>query len=796
MLNFLSLDANAKTSENAVSFGTQSSKSFISVPKPFLLPTESVSMRKIGKHLKHSKPKTFAFSSNSFSFRAPVFSQTNLQRGTKDIQTIPRTKVFVKQNINRHKPVVTKTIHQSNVVQTKTLKGNDIASKNKNSLKPDMLSKIVKANRSAGNENLHKLGSVNKVTKSADENPGLRSDMHFSLQNTQRNTNNDEKVKSSLGSYKENDARPVMRRKIIKTIKRTIKIIRPKRVNEITKTPTLNAKVNVKKSDNAMEKRWMNNITRSDAMQTPVVKELAPKKPPISKMTHGKSTSHTMQSDKVPVSAKLPYKEQNLTKQRKVTKNLVMKKINDVGVSRNKMDKEKNIEAKKTFSVTKKAESIPAEIAKPSTLAEKISNNLFIPLPPGEILDAGQFMNLRSKQLQRPTVVNSESKRNRDVLLRTPPQIQKTIMNNFQTVHRNKEMAGNRIPQVLQKFNTDQRSLSPLMVKRPLQAVSMPIKNGLSSGSIQVMREPVQATGLSGSATLPETFNPLPSSLGQLGFIPPPPPDGFRRQPIQNPPGPWNRVLQPPPLPPTSGNRLNYQNGIFPKRKYIQPKVPISEVIPQPPSVILRESNRFSRHQNIGPNPQLADANSAYLTKAPNKQNQVPLNIQGQRNIISRRLNQPRNFHHGGHDLNTNLNQKLQKPPSQKFVDVTGVFDITPSPPPPPPTRQPTAAPQRRDPPKPAKFDPLKHLTKGKKGPSKQAKRPTNSRKPPEPPEGTTIPDPDRKIFNQKIFKNSFQKEYVNERRGRHPMKKFMTDFERFMKNMDSFFDLSGMLEF
>ena len=78
----------------------------------------------------------------------------------------------------------------------------------------------------------------------------------------------------------------------------------------------------------------------------------------------------------------------------------------------------------------------------------------------------------------------------------------------------------------------------------------------------------------------------------------------------------------------------------------------------------------------------------------------------------------------------------------------------------------------------------------------KQAKKPTNARKPPEPPEGTTVPDPDRKVFNQKIFKNSFQREYVNERRGSHTLKKFMTDFERFMKNMDSFLDLSGMLEF
>lgn len=79
---------------------------------------------------------------------------------------------------------------------------------------------------------------------------------------------------------------------------------------------------------------------------------------------------------------------------------------------------------------------------------------------------------------------------------------------------------------------------------------------------------------------------------------------------------------------------------------------------------------------------------------------------------------------------------------------------------------------------------------------TKKAKTTAKARQPPEPPERTTNADPDRKNFNQKIFKNSFQKDYINEQRGRHPLKNFMLEFERFMKNMDNYFDLSGMIEF
>ncbi|XP_061185776.1 serine/arginine repetitive matrix protein 1-like [Saccostrea echinata] len=720
-------DAKAKISKSSAKFGQTSFKSY-------LPPAQPVSMKKIGSQLKSSKPKTFAFSSNSFSFRAPVFSQTNLQLGTKEGQKLPSKEVFAKQDIQHYKP-------HTNKILKKVLVGNKKQGPRKTIIKKIIIRRKIK-------------------------------------------------VKPSSETQKEHTTKPA-------------------KLGIITSTQTISTgkEVTPEKRDSMVDKTWVKNITRSDAVQRPIMKEPTPKKKQPAKIGFEPapqmmtvSSSYRIPFHKFQAAPPLKKKEQNLSTQREVTRNLVINTGNDVGLTSDmKSEAKMNIRANTIISVTKNSDLTKLDekktIVEPPIVSERITTDFQIPLPPGEIFENGSlFMNLPRKEFQHPAqkVVNSKTN-DRDVVLGTPPSKHKSLFDKFQSVQRNREMAkSDIIPPDLQHVITVKQQHSKDMVKKPLETVPLANDIGLSSGSIQKMREPSQATGVSVGVSLSETFNQHPPSPGHLrpGFIPPPPPNGFRRQHIPKPPGPW--IVPTPPLI-TPPNRIHSQTSPLRSNQntlnhgaqmnYIQTKVPLSGVIPQPP-IVARKHSRFSRPKNIAPYPQHP---ADYLTKAPNKQNQVPLSAPGQGQFDSMHINHPRNRHHGGPHLNRDFMRKPPKPPTQNFVDPT----VSPV------VNKPEPRPRRRNLPRPVQFDPLKHIMKRKQELTKKAKKPTNIRTPPEPPgEKKASPDPDRKKMNQKIFKNSFQKDYVNERRSRQPMKEFVSEFERFMKHMDSFMDLAGMLEF
>ena len=432
-------------------------------------------------------------------------------------------------------------------------------------------------------------------------------------------------------------------------------------------------------------------------------------------------------------------------------------------------------------------------------LAKQLPLN--IPLPPGEIFDRSLI--LKSNQLKVPIVseVKPEPESNplREVVLLPPQKTPKqtNLINSIQRLEGKTNTASNTeiYPQTVPKLKALPQSL---ITERPIPSTLN--QNIILPKSLQMAQNTIKASGIGIGVSLPGSINQQVPGVVPLrpASIPPPPPDDFVGGRIPIPPGPWTNPIQRPLLPPSSLNKMasviapirQSPNRIV-QRNYIQTKVPLSGVIPQPPGVMVRE-NRIPHPRNIQPFSQQHSSNTAYLTKAPNKQN-----VQGSRNpFVSRTLHQTPNRPHGRQTFDMNLSRNQHQQTPQRFIDVTVPYDVTP-PQPVTTTRKPVPGP-RRKPPKPRNFDPLKHIMKGKQDKVKKAKKPpVKARQPPEPPEQTTSgADPERKNFNQKIFKNSFQKDYVNEQRGRHPLRDFMTEFERFMKNMDSFFDLSGMMEF
>uniref|UniRef100_A0A8W8MAS2 Uncharacterized protein n=1 Tax=Magallana gigas TaxID=29159 RepID=A0A8W8MAS2_MAGGI len=701
-----------------------SRKRLMVVPTPFLPPTKTVSMKKIGARLKSSKPKTFAFSRNSFRFNSPLTSRSKLQVQTKQSR---------KTNTSR-KVVSNLSINQNQFVKSNTRK---ITQSSKAKTKATGFSKT---------KNIEKVGSpstqpaktepetMSGVTPEAllVEQRRRKSKMGFSLQRVQSKLDAEE---SKLE---------------LKSLKDKAKSSKPLSGNK-------NEHVKTKTTKNGTI--WANDLTRSDAVQTPVRKEPTPRKTfsakafkkLVQRPIDVSSSRVTIKTDGIP--APVPKIQQILSSRQKSTENVVSSKHTGGSLSTDrKLNTEKN-----------------TKIAGKSDSAMKPQTERSL------------------KVVERPTA---------------PAPTQDNLINSIQSLAKNLETAANTntIPQPVPKVNT---IIRPMVKSKPVQSpvrnqnviLPIPIQRAQSESQTNGIESSVSVSGLNNqpvSAARP--FRP--------GFIPPPPPDsGFVPRQIRTAQGAWNNHFQRLPLRPAQpAKRIipatlpvrHNQQGV-PHHNYIQTKVPLSGVIPQPPGMILRESGRLSHPQNIRPFQQ-QHVNTAYLTKAPNKQHvQSPQN-----HFVSGPIRRPNNHHAAAHHFErSNLSHHPPQPTQQNFYDVTPpMYDatttVTST------TQRPTPGPRRR-PPKPRNFDPLKHIMKGKQTrtkTTKKAKTTAKARQPPEPPERTTNADPDRKNFNQKIFKNSFQKDYINEQRGRHPLKNFMLEFERFMKNMDNYFDLSGMIEF
>ncbi|XP_062598770.1 xin actin-binding repeat-containing protein 1-like [Saccostrea cucullata] len=836
-------DAKAKISKSSAKFGKPSFKSY-------LPPAQPVSMKEIGTHLKSSKPKTFAFSSNSFRFKAPVFSQANLQLKTKQAQKLPRKEVFAKQDIQQYKPHTNKIIKK---VMIRNKKQGPV----KTIIKKIIIRRKIKVNKNLMNVNKNNrgIGGSNNGWKISHypgkewnkanivENHKLhgkfrtQSNMDFSLQSTHEKVKDIAKDESRSETHKKQTTTP--RQNTTPTVADKIKN---------TQSMSTGGEVKAKKHESKVDKTWVKNITRLDAVQRPIMKEPTPNKPQFANLGLKPAPMSVSSSYKIPFhksaivskkneqnlstqqeatrnmiinsrneasqksSYKIPFqhsqaivvskeKEQNLSTQRETTRNMIINIGKDASQKSDiKSEAKINIGANTITSVTKNSDLTKLDekkkVNKPPMVADQLITDFQIPLPPGEIFENGSlFMNLPRKEFHNPAeiVVNSITN-DRKFPVETPPEKHKSLFDKFQSVQRKRGIAkSDIIPPDLHQAITVIQQQTKNIEKKPLEPHPIAKNTGLSSGAIHNMREPSQPTGVSVGVSLSEHFNQHPPPPGHFrpGFIPPPPPSGFRRHHIPNPPAPWN-VPTPPLI--TPANRIHTQTNHFGSNQntlnhraqmnYIQTKVPLSGVIPQPP-IVARKHSRFSRPKNIAPYPQPPPA---YLTKAPNKLNQVPVGAQDHGPFEPMHVNYPRNRHNGGPQFNRDSMRKPPTPPTQNFVDTTVI----------PVVNKPEPRPRKRNLPKPVKFDPLKHIMKRKQElAAKKAKKPTNVRKPPEPPgEKTASPDPDRKKLNQKIFKNSFQKDYVNERRSNQPMKEFVSEFERFMKQMDSFMDLAGMLEF
>nr|XP_011437479.2 uncharacterized protein LOC105335352 [Crassostrea gigas]XP_011437481.2 uncharacterized protein LOC105335352 [Crassostrea gigas] len=824
-----------------------SRKRLMVVPTPFLPPTKTVSMKKIGARLKSSKPKTFAFSRNSFRFNSPLTSRSKLQVQTKQSR---------KTNTSR-KVVSNLSINQNQFVKSNTRK---ITQSSKAKTKATGFSKT---------KNIEKVGSpstqpaktepetMSGVTPEAllVEQRRRKSKMGFSLQRVQSKLDAEE---SKLE---------------LKSLKDKAKSSKPLSGNK-------NEHVKTKTTKNGTI--WANDLTRSDAVQTPVRKEPTPRKTfsakafkkLVQRPIDVSSSRVTIKTDGIP--APVPKIQQILSSRQKSTENVVSSKHTGGSLSTDrKLNTEKNTKiagksgvqaditkplpmniplppenADVQIDITKlHSMNIPlppenagvqiditklhpmniplppensgmqADITKLHTMNIPLPpensvvqtditklNPMNIPLPPGEMLDKDMFLNMHMQQISLPldSAMKPQTERSLKVVERptAPAPTQDNLINSIQSLAKNLETAANTntIPQPVPKVNT---IIRPMVKSKPVQSpvrnqnviLPIPIQRAQSESQTNGIESSVSVSGLNNqpvSAARP--FRP--------GFIPPPPPDsGFVPRQIRTAQGAWNNHFQRLPLRPAQpAKRIipatlpvrHNQQGV-PHHNYIQTKVPLSGVIPQPPGMILRESGRLSHPQNIRPFQQ-QHVNTAYLTKAPNKQHvQSPQN-----HFVSGPIRRPNNHHAAAHHFErSNLSHHPPQPTQQNFYDVTPpMYDatttVTST------TQRPTPGPRRR-PPKPRNFDPLKHIMKGKQTrtkTTKKAKTTAKARQPPEPPERTTNADPDRKNFNQKIFKNSFQKDYINEQRGRHPLKNFMLEFERFMKNMDNYFDLSGMIEF
>ena len=752
------------------------------VPTPFLPPTQSVSMKKIGVHLKSSKPKTFAFSSHRFSFRAPVVSQSNLQLRTKPDKTVPRREVFAKQVVKHYEPSDSKTVTlKMAAAKTKISNTNSKTIVNKETDKTIKLSTGSNNNPSYGKTEPEKSEStISGVTSQAiiQEQRRRQSRLGFSLQRVQSKAETDSiiKEKAALKNSTKKETAPAL---------------------------SMSKKAQNSESENTENRKWMDKLKRSDAVQTPVRKEPTPQKSFSAKALRKTSPRPLKMSSRMAVKVQsIPASQ---TRSEDVIKSTRQQTTESINISKSKnevvpnaMKSTENTQLRQNSLIDKEPNKVSQSDVK-TDLAKQLPLN--IPLPPGEIFDRSLI--LKSNQLKVPIVseVKPEPESNplREVVLLPPQKTPKqtNLINSIQRLEGKTNTASNTeiYPQTVPKLKALPQSL---ITERPIP--SSLNQNIILPKSLQMAQNTIKASGIGIGVSLPGSINQQVPGVVPLrpASIPPPPPDDFVGGRIPRPPGPWTNPIQRPLLPPSSLNKMTSviapmrqsPNRIV-QRNYIQTKVPLSGVIPQPPGVMVRE-NSIPHPRNIRPFSQQHSSNTAYLTKAPNKQN-----VQGSRNpFVSRTLHQTPNRPHGRQTFDMNLSRNQHQQTPQRFIDVTVPYDVTP-PQPVTTTRKPVPGP-RRKPPKPRNFDPLKHIMKGKQDKVKKAKKPpVKARKPPEPPEQTTSgADPERKNFNQKIFKNSFQKDYVNEQRGRHPLRDFMTEFERFMKNMDSFFDLSGMMEF
>ncbi|XP_022303363.2 uncharacterized protein LOC111110974 [Crassostrea virginica] len=826
--------ATADSKAKLVQSRTNSKKAMMIVPTPFLPPTQSVSMKKIGVHLKSSKPKTFAFSSHRFSFRAPVVSQSNLQLRTKPDKTVPRREVFAKQVVKHYEPSDSKTVTlKMAAAKTKISNTNSKTIDNKETDKTIKLSTGSNNNPSYGKTEPEKSEStISGVTSQAiiQEQRRRQSRLGFSLQRVQSKAETDSIIKEKAA------------------VKNSTK-------KETAPALSMSKNAQNSESENTENRKWMDKLKRSDAVQTPVWKEPTPQKSFSAKALRKTSPRPLKMSSRMAVKVQsIPASQ---TRSEDVIKSTRQQTTESINISKsqnevvpNAMKSTENTQLRQNSLIDKEPKRVSQSDVK-TDLAKQLPLN--IPLPPGEIFDGNLFMKatentqlrqnslidkepnkvsqsdvktdlvkqlplniplppgeifdrsliLKSNQLKVPIVseVKPEPESNplREVVLLPPQKTPKqtNLINSIQRLEGKTNTALNTeiYPQTVPKLKALPQSL---ITERPIPSTLN--QNIILPKSLQMAQDTIKASGIGIGVSLPGSINQQVPGVVPLrpASIPPPPPDDFVGGRIPRPPGPWTNPIQRPLLPPSSLNKMasviapmrQSPNRVV-QRNYIQTKVPLSGVIPQPPGVMVRE-NRIPHPRNIRPFSQQHSSNTAYLTKAPNKQN-----VQGSRNpFVSRTLHQTPNRPHGRQtfDMNHSRNQHQQTP--QRFIDVTVPYDVTP-PQPVTTTRKPVPGP-RRKPPKPRNFDPLKHIMKGKQEKVKKAKKPpVKARKPPEPPEQTTSgADPERKNFNQKIFKNSFQKDYVNEQRGRHPLRDFMSEFERFMKNMDSFFDLSGMMEF
>ena len=739
-------------------------------------------MKKIGVHLKSSKPKTFAFSSHRFSFRAPVVSQSNLQLRTKPDKTVPRREVFAKQVVKHYEPSDSKTVTlKMAAAKTKISNTNSKTIDNKETDKTIKLSTGSNNNPSYGKTEPEKSEStISGVTSQAiiQEQRRRQSRLGFSLQRVQSKAETDSiiKEKAALKNSTKKETAPAL---------------------------SMSKKAQNSESENTENRKWMDKLKRSDVVQTPVRKEPTPQKFFSAKALRKTSPRPLKMSSRMAVKAQsIPASQ---TRSEDVIKSTRQQTTESINISKSKnevvpnaMKSTENTQLRQNSLIDKEPNKVSQSDVK-TDLAKQLPLN--IPLPPGEIFDRSLI--LKSNQLKVPIVseVKPEPESNplREVVLLPPQKTPKqtNLINSIQRLEGKTNTASNTeiYPQTVPKLKALPQSL---ITERPIPSTLN--QNIILPKSLQMAQNTIKASGIGIGVSLPGSINQQVPGVVPLrpASIPPPPPDDFVGGRIPIPPGPWTNPIQRPLLPPSSLNKMasviapirQSPNRIV-QRNYIQTKVPLSGVIPQPPGVMVRE-NRIPHPRNIQPFSQQHSSNTAYLTKAPNKQN-----VQGSRNpFVSRTLHQTPNRPHGRQTFDMNLSRNQHQQTPQRFIDVTVPYDVTP-PQPVTTTRKPVPGP-RRKPPKPRNFDPLKHIMKGKQDKVKKAKKPpVKARQPPEPPEQTTSgADPERKNFNQKIFKNSFQKDYVNEQRGRHPLRDFMTEFERFMKNMDSFFDLSGMMEF
>lgn len=278
------------------------------VPTPFLPPTKTVSMKKIGARLKSSKPKTFAFSRNSFRFNSPFTSKSNLQ-----VQTINQNQI-VESN--------TKKITQTSTAKTKSTEFR----KTKN------IEKVESQSKQPAKTEPETLSGVTPEALLVEQRR-RKSKTGFSLQRVQSKLNAEES-------------------------KLEWKSSKDKSQSKSSKSVSNNREEQVKTKTTTNRRTWVNDLTRSDAVQTPIRKEPTPRKTFSAKaftklvrrpMTVS-SSKVTIKSDEI--SAPVPKIQQILSSRQKSPENVVASKHTGSGLSNDmKLKTEKNSEIKGKSSV-------------------------------------------------------------------------------------------------------------------------------------------------------------------------------------------------------------------------------------------------------------------------------------------------------------------------------------------------------------------------------------------------------------------------------------------------------------